>query len=135
MRAVPRPLQGVFPASLVTADFNADSIPDLMTGGLDGTINVLLGVGDGTCRPGIDVASGLAVDVFGLVAGDFNGDGIEDVAGATTDTNTIFVLLGHGDGTFTKTTFPGFVLTDPASVAAGDFNGDGKLDLVISESL
>ena len=81
------------------------------------------------------MASGLAVNVFGLVAGDFDGDGIEDVAGATTDTNTIFVLLGHGDGTFTKTTFPGFVLTDPASVAAGDFNGDGKLDLVISESL
>jgi hypothetical protein len=43
---------------------------------------------------------------FGMVAADFNGDGILDLAVANNDDNTVSVLLGNGDGTFqTQTTF------------------------------
>ncbi|MFI5454073.1 MAG: FG-GAP-like repeat-containing protein [Isosphaerales bacterium] len=64
-----------------------------------------------------------------MVIGDFNGDGIPDIA--------MFdgVHLGVGDGTF-RSPLAGLGL--PAGdtygpMVAGDFNGDGKLDLAIAD--
>jgi VCBS repeat protein/purple acid phosphatase-like protein len=73
-----------------------------------------------------------AVGVYprSVAVGDFNGDGIPDLAVANYGGNTVTVLLGRGDGLF-------HVLRDydagsnPASVAVGDVNGDGHQDLVI----
>ena len=64
-----------------------------------------------------------------IVAGDFNGDGVLDLAIADSGSNQVSILLGNGGGTFQ----PGIqYATDsyPDALAAGDFNGDGKLDLV-----
>ena len=62
-----------------------------------------------------------------VAAGDFNGDGIVDLAVATGN-NSISVLLGEGDGTFpTHVEYP--APGHPSSVLVGDFNGDGKLDI------
>jgi sugar lactone lactonase YvrE len=80
------------------------------------------------------VGSSFAVSPVGtvqLAAGDFNGDGIPDVAVVSSNTMTATILLGNGDGTFTTKS----VLTLSAyttAVVAGDFNGDGKLDLAVS---
>jgi phospholipase C len=64
----------------------------------------------------------------GIVAGDFNGDGIEDLAVAASGANVISILLGNGNGTFTAQASPP-TGRQPVSLAAGDFNNDGKLDL------
>jgi hypothetical protein len=74
-------------------------------------------------------------DPQGIVTGDFNGDGIPDLA--TVDGNyfeglpgDVTILLGNGDGTFRSAP----TLTagnSPWSIAIGDFNGDGKADLAI----
>jgi hypothetical protein len=100
-------------------DFNGDGRTDLVAVSPGGDL-LLLGVGDGTFQPPISFS-----DAGGMiVTGDFNQDGMLDVASASA------VLLGNGDGTFQPpiyhTVGPG-----PNSVVAGDFNGDGRLDLAV----
>lgn len=72
--------------------------------------------------------------IYSLTLGDFNGDGKPDLAAGNTlytFDETILILLGNGDGTFTS----GQKLTagqGSGSITTGDFNGDGKLDLAES---
>jgi hypothetical protein len=68
-----------------------------------------------------------------VAVGDFNGDGIQDLAVANWGSNTVSVLLGNGDGTFQAAR--NFAAgSHPSSVAVGDFNGDGIQDLAVAES-
>ena len=75
---------------------------------------------------------GYMLSNYNVATGDFNGDGIPDVA--TSDG----VFLGLGDGTFQPTPVaanlpePNFAYP---FVVAGDFNGDGKLDLAYANFL
>jgi len=68
--------------------------------------------------------------VRSVAVGDFNGDGVPDLAVVNQGSDTVSVLLGNGDGTFYKAR--NFV-TDwsPVSVVVGDFNGDGVADLAV----
>jgi len=68
-----------------------------------------------------------------VAVGDFNGDGIPDLAVTNYSDQTVMVLLGNGDGTF-ATGSPHAVGVAPASVAVGDFNGDGILDLAVANN-
>jgi hypothetical protein len=63
-----------------------------------------------------------------VVTGDFNGDGILDLAAADSPNNEILVFLGNGNGTFQS---PSTYATGgtPSNLVVSDFNNDGKLDL------
>jgi hypothetical protein len=71
-----------------------------------------------------------------IITGDFNGDGIPDLAVANAgdasvgDLGSVSLLLGKGDGTFrpAMNTSAGPL---PGIILGGDFNGDGKLDLFV----
>jgi ornithine cyclodeaminase/alanine dehydrogenase-like protein (mu-crystallin family) len=66
--------------------------------------------------------------------GDFNGDGVQDLAVANEAFDNVSVLLGNGDGTFQGPQNFG-VGSSPRSVAVGDFNGDGLQDLAVANSI
>jgi hypothetical protein len=69
---------------------------------------------------------------YAIATGDFNGDGIPDLAAANYSGNTVTILLGKGDGTFTATAVSPPTGSYPGSVAVADFNGDGIPDLAVA---
>ena len=74
--------------------------------------------GDGTfAAPIVADAGGRNLS---LIAGDFDGDGVTDVATANTD-STIQILLGNGDGTF-ATPITHFEPISVLDLGVGDFN-------------
>jgi hypothetical protein len=72
------------------------------------------------------------VPVF-VAMGDFNGDGIPDLATANQGDNSVSILLGRGDGTF-QPAVNYAAGTFPTCVVVADFNRDGKLDLAVANS-
>jgi hypothetical protein len=66
-----------------------------------------------------------------LAVGDFNGDGVEDLAVANEASNNVSVLLGNGNATFqARRNFAAG--SAPHWVSVGDFNGDGMADLAVA---
>jgi hypothetical protein len=160
-----------FGLALAAGDFNHDGFADLAVGvpgedagtvGFAGAVNVLYGSaaglsGAGSQRftqdtPGVG-SSAEAGDSFGrvLTVGDFNGDGVADLAVSVPGENvgsilfagavnvlygSVAGLTGAGSQLFTQDT-PGVGSSAEASdqfgfaLAAGDYNHDGAADLAI----
>jgi hypothetical protein len=66
-----------------------------------------------------------------VAAGDFNGDGKQDLAVASAFPDTVSILLGIGKGAFgAPTPFP--LSYFASGLVVGDFNGDGKQDIAVA---
>jgi hypothetical protein len=120
----------------VVGDFNGDGKPDLaISSGFSGAMSVLIGKGDGTFQPPKNYAVG--IDLQSVAMADFDGDGKLDLAvidsGATTEAQSLAVLRGNGDGTFTAPVH--FGVNSPYQLAVGDFNKDGKPDLAVTNNI
>jgi hypothetical protein len=125
--------------ALVAHDFNGDGILDLLVAdGISGTFSVLFGLKTAQGAPsgafGTPTTYALGSNVTSVALGDFNKDGLQDVAVARR-VNKVAVFLARPDmgaaGTFVLD--GNFTVGNLANfVATGDFNNDGKIDVVCS---
>lgn len=81
------------------------------------------------CPTTVSVAGGPTA----VTTADFNDDGRLDLAVACLSGNTVAILLGDGDGTFTPAVPPTVAVgARPVDVEAADFTNDGNLDLAVA---
>ncbi len=69
-----------------------------------------------------------------MTVGDFNGDGIDDLAVANSLSNTVGALSGNGSGGFAAVRIFSSGGSFPNAMTASDFNGDGIDDIAVANS-
>jgi len=122
------------PTSVVVGDFNGDGKQDLavLSAAGVGSVNIYLGNGDGTFQAARNYPVATSTSNSRLLAiGDFNRDGVQDLAATNLTGSTVAIILGNGDGSFNAPAFYG-VGPNPWNVVVGDINKDGLLDLAVA---
>jgi hypothetical protein len=135
---------GKGPSAAAVGDFNGDGVLDVaVTNFSSNQVSALPGSGSGTGFNFLTPDS-FATGTLGpnsITVGDFNGDGVLDLAAAAEGSSQISILLGDGSGNFSPAAGSPFSTTSatggrgPASLVAADFNGDGRLDVATAESI
>ena len=123
---------------MAVGDFNGDGNSDLALGNPANSVDrsevdVLLGDGTGGFGAASVFSSGGGCPTS-IAVGDFNGDGISDLAVANYY-GGVSILLGDGHGGFSAPTTYSSGGSGLESVVVGDFNGDGISDLAVANAL
>jgi len=124
---------GLGPSGIAIGYFNDDTNLDMAVTLYDsGTLKILLGNGSGgfTEAPGSPITVGTIP--FRVVNADLNADGKADLIVTNYSSNTLTILLGNGDGTFTEAAgSPIATGTGPVGIIAAQMGADATVDLVV----
>jgi hypothetical protein len=131
----PLPTTTTGPIAMTSADFNSDGNLDLALVN-ETTNNVTILLGNGNANFSLAAGSPFAVGKVpvAIASADLNGDSHADLVVVNQTDNTISVLLGNGDGTFTSA--PNSPLATgqaPTAVTIADFNGDSLPDIAVTD--
>lgn len=120
-------------AGLAAGDVNGDGNLDLVVAGGSSASTISLGVfvvtgnGDLTFNPPVALVADEAPN--GVVLGDFNGDGLIDIASANLLADDVSVHINLGNLSFAPALLYG-AGGGPVVLAAADLNGDQRLDIL-----
>jgi hypothetical protein len=128
-------------SELALADLNGDGNLDVALASHESyNVTLLHGDGRGNFRPApnspIVMKDGRQPHTHGLRAADLNGDGTADLVTVNSnDDNAVAVMLGDGQGGFTRAPGSPFAVgPGPYPLAVGDLNGDGYADLAVTST-
>lgn len=135
---------GQVPVAVAAGDFTNDGRNDLaVVNQQDNSVSILINQGNGNfAQPNKAIALGsketgpvaIASGVLRLTNVTHLTQPV-DLVIANSTSNTVTVLLGNGDGTFTEAPGSPFAVgAQPRAVAIADFNGDGQLDFAVANS-
>jgi hypothetical protein len=147
---------GITPSDITVADVNGDGLPDVIVSDqASGDVTLLLNdarhafsqslhFGAGTLPDSVTSASGTVAlrsvaQTVGVLAGDFTGDGRNDLLVLNRGAHSFTVMPADVEGGFaqpqvaltTSTSGGAMVNNQPGTVVAGDFNRNGRLDLAV----
>ena len=125
------------PFAVAIGDVNGDRVPDLAvahrSGGPDRTLDGLtVLMGRGNCGFDRTPQSPLPVGTAptAVAVGDYDGDGVGDIAVSNMGSDNVTILLGSLSGLRAANGSPFPVGKGPSAIALADLNGDGKADIV-----
>ncbi|WP_424848097.1 FG-GAP-like repeat-containing protein [Streptomyces sp. SAI-129] len=125
--------------NLAAGDLNHDGKDDLVaTEKSTGKLYLYKGTGTGSLTTRTEIGTGGWNGMTNVFAGDFNGDGIDDIGATEKATSKLYLYKGNGNGTITglggRTEIGTGGWNGMNKVASpGDMNKDGKDDLVATE--
>ena len=121
------------PAAVALDDFTYDGVPDVAVAGGDaGTLDVAMGMGDGTFIPLGQTHTGLKPSA--IASGDFALNGAHEVAvaDALTGLMTIYIVDFFGSNALIPVTQPVDCGAGASAMVAADFDGNGLADLAVA---
>ncbi|CAF0997315.1 unnamed protein product [Adineta steineri] len=122
------------PRVMAFDDFNNDNLTDMVSvNAITNSIGILLRQNDGSFLLTNTFSTGVPSRPQGVTIDDFNNDGQLDIVVCNSQSSTIGIFLGYGNGSFqNQVTYSTGTQANPEWLASGDLNNDNRSDIAVA---